>query len=145
MRFSPTEGYWYWVVVTLLFGLCAMLIGFVQTRQGRHAFREIWIEQSLHWFGTALALAGSLLLLQFEALNDHSAGLVILLILSLATYIDGLRIGWRFALVGNFLGLAAVSIAYTDQFLPLLFSIALVTIAITVYWQKRSAAARRTP
>lgn len=142
MRFSPTEGYWYWVVISLVFGLCAMLVGFVQTRQGRHAVRDIWIEQSLLWFGTVLALLGSLLLLLLGALNDQSAGLVIFLILSLATYIDGLRIGWRFALVGNFLGLAAVSIAYTEQFMLVLFSIAAVTITIIVYWQKRIAPAK---
>ncbi len=47
MRFSPTEGYWYWVVITLVFGLCAILIGVVQTRQGRHGVRDVWVEQSL--------------------------------------------------------------------------------------------------
>ena len=143
MRFSPTEGYWYWVVITLVFGLCAMLIGFVQIRQGRHVVRDIWVEQSLLWFGVVLALCGTLLLLKFGRLDDQNAGLVILLILSLATYIDGLRIGWRFALVGNFLGLAAVSIAFTKNFVPLLFSVAAVTIAITVYWQKRMTARRK--
>jgi hypothetical protein len=143
MRFSPTEGYWYWVVITLVFGLCAMLIGFVQTRQGRHAVRDIWVEQSLLWLGVVLALGGVLLLLQFERLTDQNTGLMILLILSLATYIDGLRIGWRFALVGNFLGLAAVSIAYTENFVVVLFSIAAVTIAITVFWQRRIAASQK--
>ncbi|MCI0654154.1 MAG: hypothetical protein L0Y39_06725 [Methylococcaceae bacterium] len=145
MRFSPTEGYWYWVVITLVFGLCAMLIGFVQTRQGRHVVRDIWVEQSLLWFGVVLSLCGSLLLLQFEQLTDQNTGLVILLILSLAIYIDGLRIGWRFALVGNFLGLAAVSIAYTEKFISLLFSIAAITIAITVVWQRRIAARQKKP
>lgn len=140
MRFSPTEGYWYWVVVTLVFGLCAMLIGFVQTRRGHHGVRDIWVEQSLLWFGVVLALCGALLLLQFERLSDQNTGHVILLILSLATYIDGLRIGWRFALVGNFLGLASVLIASTEHFVAILFSIAAATIAITVYWQRRVAA-----
>ncbi|MGR9108063.1 MAG: hypothetical protein ACU843_14140 [Gammaproteobacteria bacterium] len=143
MRFSPTEGYWYWVVVTLVFGLCAMLIGFVQTRQGRHVVRDIWMEQSFLWFGVVLALAGALLLLQFGRLSDQNTDLVILLILSLATYIDGLRIGWRFALVGNFLGLAAVLIAFTENFLPLLFSIAALTIGVTVYWQRRVSASQK--
>lgn len=143
MRFSPNEGYWVWVVITLVFGLCALLIGFVQTRQGRHGIRGLWVEQSLLWFGVGLALCGSLLLLQFESLDDQNTGLVILLILSLATYIDGLRIGWRFALVGNFLGLAAVSIAYTENYIPILFSIAIVTVAIIVYWQRRVAASQQ--
>ncbi|MGH8546998.1 MAG: hypothetical protein ACRERU_00020 [Methylococcales bacterium] len=103
------------------------------------------MEQSLLWLGVALALGGALLLLQFERLTDQNAGLVILLILSLARYIDGLRIGWRFALVGNFLGLAAVSIAYTENFITLLFSIAAVTIAITVYSQRGIAAGQKNP
>lgn len=137
MQFSPTEGYWYWVVITLIFGLLAMLIGFVQTKRGEHAVREIWLEQSMLWFGVVLALFGVLLLLQFGSLSDGNAGLVILLILSLATYIDGFKIGWRFSLVGNFLGLTAVSIAYFENFVAVLLSIAAVTIAITVYWQRR--------
>lgn len=143
MRFSPTEGYWYWVVITLVFGVCAMLIGFVQTRQGRHVIRDIWVEQSLLWFGVVLALCGSLLLLNFDRLDDQNTGLVILLILSLATYIDGIRIGWRFSLVGNFLGLSAVSIAFTENFVVLLFSIAAVTIAATILWQRQIAARQR--
>lgn len=34
------------------------------------------------------------------------------MLLILACYIDGIRIGWRFNLFGNFLGLTAVLIAY---------------------------------
>lgn len=139
MRFSPTEGYWYWLVITLIFGLLAMLIGFVQARQGEHVVRDVLVEQSLLWFGVVLALCGILLLLQFGTLNDENTGLVILLILSLATYIDGLRIGWRFSLVGNFLGLTAVSIAYLEHFVVVLFSLAAVTIVVTVFWQRRVA------
>lgn len=140
MDFSHSEGYWYWVTMIFIFGIAAMIISFVQAKRGKHVIRDIWMVQSLHWFGVILALFGTLILLYTETLNDESTSLVMLLLLSLATYIDGLRIGWRFALVGNFLGLTAVSIAYFEHFMWILFGLAAMTIGLTVYWQKLQVA-----
>lgn len=135
MEYSPTEGYWYWIVVSLIFGLLALLIGYLHGKSDQET--SIWMEQSLLWFGVLLALCGTLLLVNAGSLTDTNAGLVILLILSLATYIDGTRIGWRFSLVGNFLGLTAVVIAYYENFMWILYSLAAVSIAVVVYWKKR--------
>ena len=136
MKFSPTEGYWYWVIMIFVFGMGAMIISYVQSKQGKHVIRDIWIDQSLHWFGVILALLGTLILLYSRALDEENTGLVILLLLSLATYIDGLRISWRLSLVGNFLGLTAVSIAFFENFLLILLGLAAMTIGLTVYWEK---------
>ncbi len=77
--------------------------------------------------------------LYVDALDNKNTGLVMLLILSLATYIDGLRIGWRFSLVGNFLGLTAVSIAYLENFMWMLFGLAAITIGLTIFWDRHSS------
>lgn len=136
MNFSPSEGYWYWVLMTPVFGVAAMIISFLQTKRGHHATRQILVEQSLLWFGVLLGLCGTLSILHAGVLDDGNTGLVLLLILSLATYIDGLRIGWRFALVGNFLGLTAVLIAFLENFMWLLYGFAAITIGLTIYLDK---------
>lgn len=140
MNFSPTDGYFYWIAMILVFGLAALATSFLQAKEGVHVIRNIWIEQSLHWFGALLATGGTLILLKLEIVNDHGAGLVVLLILSLAVYLDGIRIGWRFGLIGNFLGLTAIVIPSTPHFMWVLFAIALVTISLTVYLDKRRTA-----
>lgn len=142
MNFSPADGYWYWAAMIFVFGFAAMAISLMQAERRKHTYSEIWLEQSLHWVGVILCLCGTLLLLYRGVLDDQSTGLVMLLVLSLATYLDGIRIGWRFSLVGNFLGLTAVVIAYTENFMWLLFGLAAISIGIVIYWERRQEAWR---
>ncbi len=133
---ADIDGYLYWMVMIVVFAISAMLISFVQSKHKGSFFRKIIIEQSLHWFGAILALFGTLLLVHAESLTHDSAALVFLLILSLATYLDGIRIGWRFGLIGNYLGLAAVIMAYIDNSMWILYIIAIIII-ITVFFVDR--------
>lgn len=141
MDISPTGsyfyGYFYWIAMILIFGIAAMIISFVQAKRGKHIIQEIWQEQSLLWLGVLAALSGTLLLQEAGVLQANNTSLVILLLLSLACYIDGIRIGWRFSLVGNFLGLTAVSIAYLENFMWTLYVLAAITIGLTIYVDRR--------
>ena len=136
MDFSPKDGYVYWMFMIMIFGVAAMAISLVQAKRGKHMLQDIWIEQSLLWLGVLAALCGTLLLHESGNLVAQNTSLVMLLILSLACYIDGLRINWRFSLVGNFLGLTAVTIAYLDNFMWVLYLIAGLTIGLTIYFDR---------
>jgi len=57
--------------------------------------------------------------------------------LSLSTMLDGLRVGWRFSLVGLFLGVAAVVTVYTPHFLWVELGIAILIVAATIFWELR--------
>jgi hypothetical protein len=48
-----------------------------------------------------------------EHLIQANAGLVIMNILAQSTNLDGLRVGWRFSLVGIFPGVSAIIAAHT--------------------------------
>jgi len=133
------DGYLYWMIMTIVFAISAMLINAIQSRQKGISVKNILVEQSLHWFGTFLALGGVLLLVEAESLSHDNAALVYLLILSLSAFLDGIRIGWRFSLIGNYLGLAAVIMAFVDNPMWILYLIA-VLIIVAVYFidRKRS-------
>ena len=60
-----------------------------------------------------------------------------LLILSLATYLDGIRIGWRFGLIGNYLGLAAVVMAYADHSMWILYFTGVLIIAVVFFVDRK--------
>ena len=136
MDYSAAEGYPYWIIMVFIFALSAILISLAQAKQGNQDYSDILKEQLFHWGGTILALGGVLALAHLNAFDVKTEGYGILLILSLATYLDGLRISWRFALVGNFLGLTPVVIAYTEYFMWVLYAVALLMIGMVITWDK---------
>ncbi|MBL6986123.1 MAG: hypothetical protein ISR72_03585 [Methylobacter sp.] len=135
MDFSPSDGYGYWLIMMLLFGLFAMIIGWVQSKHRSSDFKLILREQSMHWGTSLLVVGGTFIIHQSDRFEEEDAGLVILLILSLSTMLDGLRVGWRFSLVGLFLGVAAVVTVYTPHFLWVELGIAILIVAATIFWE----------
>lgn len=133
--FSPADGYGYWIIMVLLFGLFAMIIGWQQSKHRSDDFKIILREQSIHWATSLLVVGGAFLILQSGRIAEEETGLIILLILSLSTILDGLRVGWRFSLVGLFLGVAAVVSVYTPHFLWVELAIAILIVAATVLWE----------
>ncbi len=134
--FSPNDGYTYWLIMVVVFGLFAILIAWLQSKKhDMFDFTAILKEQFMHWSASLLIVGGTFLLHKSGQLTEISASLVILLILSLATILDGIRIGWRFSLVGLFLGISAIVIAYSKNFMWLNAFIAIAIVASTILWE----------
>lgn len=135
--FSPEDGYGYWLIMVLVFGMLAVLISWLQAKKGDTDFGAIVKEQTLHWVTSLIVVGGAFLLQQSGRLDESSASLVVLLILSLATMLDGIRIGWQFSLVGFFLGACAIIVAYLEQFMLASALLAIAIIACTILWEVR--------
>ncbi len=139
--FSPQDAYLYWLVMIPIFGLGSMIAGWAQASLHGHvrgqSLGELLMLQLLHWGGVFFTVVGVFFLLHLQFLDGKAAALVILLILALATFLDGIRIGWRFSLAGVFLGMTAMLTAYLEQFLPLVVLLAVALILFTIYWGKR--------
>lgn len=133
--FSPHDGYGYWLMMVLVFGLLAVLISWLQAKKADTDFGAIVKEQTLHWATSLIVVGGAFLLQQSGRLDESSASLVVLLILSLATMLDGIRIGWQFSLVGFFLGACAIIVAYLEQFMLAASLLAVAITACTIFWE----------
>lgn len=133
--YSPHDGFGYWIIMVFVFGLSAIFIAWLQSKHMEGEFKEIVKDQCLHWTTSLLVVGGSFLLQKSGQLSAQSAGLVILLLLSLATMLDGLRIGWRFSLVGLFLGTSSVIGAFYEMFFWIDISIAVVIVIATFLWE----------
>ncbi len=131
--YSPADGYGYWIMMVFVFALFAIIIGWLQSKHRTDDFKSILLEQSIHWTTSLLVVAGAFLVQKAEGNSD--TGLVTLLILSLATVLDGLRVGWRFSLVGVFLGASAVIAAYTKHFFWIELLIAIFIVMATILWE----------
>ncbi len=131
--YSPLDGYTYWLIIVLIFAVLAIFIAWLQDKQHNlDNFADILKEQAMHWGASLLTIGGVFLLQKAELLTEINGTPVILLILSLATILDGIRIGWRFSLVGFFLGISAIVIAYSEYFLLVTSLIALLIVGFTI-------------
>ncbi|NOT12084.1 MAG: hypothetical protein HOP23_09685 [Methylococcaceae bacterium] len=133
--YSPADGYGYWLIMVVVFAVFAIIIGWLQSKHRPEDIKLILREQSIHWATSLLAVGGIFLIHQPGRIAEDDAGLIILLILSLATMLDGLRVGWRFSLVGFFLWASAIIAAYTRHYLWIELLIAIMIVIGTVLWE----------
>lgn len=133
--FSPEDGYGYWLIMVLIFGVLAVLVSWLQSKKADTDFGAIVKEQTLHWTTSLIVVGGAFLLQKSGRLDESSASLVILLLLSLATMLDGIRVGWQLSLVGFFLGACAIIIAYVEQFILASALLAIAIITCTILWE----------
>ena len=133
--YSPVDGYGYWLMMVLVFAFFSILIGWLQSKHRVDDFKIVLREQSFHWASSFLVVGGIFLIHQLGRISESDAGLVILLILSLSTILDGLRVGWRFSLVGLFLWVSAIIAAYTQHFLWIELLIAIFIVVATILWE----------
>ncbi len=141
--FSPQDAFMYWMAMIFVFGFAAMIAGWHNAR--RHfdpngegnEVKELFKMQSLHWLGSLVAVLCLFSFVEAGHMTQEATGLMVLLILALTTFLDGIRIGWRFSLTGMYLAAAVVGANLLESFMPWMFGLAVLIIAITVYREKR--------
>jgi hypothetical protein len=135
--YAPSDGFGYWVMMVFIFAFFSIIMGWLQAQQHNEDFGPILRDQALHWLFSLLVVGGASIVLKPE----NNSGLIILLILSLAVVLDGMRVGWRFSVVGIFLGISAVIPTYTQHFfwveLVIVAAIVILTI-IRSFWVRRN-------
>ncbi len=132
--FPPHDAYGYWLFMVLVFGMLSTLASWLHTKTSEYDFGDIVKAQSLHWLHALPVLSATSLLNESGQLSDSSASLVFLLILALASMLNGIRIG---CLLCFFLAICALIVAYSENFMSI--SIALGVLVITCaflrdYW-----------
>lgn len=133
--FSPAEGYWYWIAMIFVFAVSAVVIGWFQSKRKERNFKKLLLEQFFHWGSCMLVVGAMFTLLHSQHLGTNNTGLIILLLLSLATFLDGQRVGWRFSVVGLFLGVSAIIASHFEQFMWIEILLAIFLVAITIMWE----------
>lgn len=130
--YAPSDGFGYWVMMVFVFAFFSIILGWLQSqsRPFGEDFVTVLREQALHWLFSLLVVGGASIVLKPE----NNSGLIILLILSLAVVLDGLRVGWRFSVVGIFLGISAVIPTYTQHFFWVELVIVATLITLTIVW-----------
>jgi hypothetical protein len=80
-------------------------------------------------------------LLEAGSINVDTTGLLVLLMLTFATFVDGMLVSWKLYVVSALLLLTLLMAAYVGQFLWIILLAAVVLIALVlifVVWKIRS-------
>ncbi len=130
----------YWFAMTLLFTVIAIAPGYYRFKQHRDNL-EAFSRRLLHWGGGLCAVVIVYAYHSSGRIFHEEAGLIVLLILALTTYMDGVQTGRRCIFTGLFLGLITVCIAYFDSYIRQLALLAMAAIAVSYYWDADAAGA----
>ena len=132
--FYPKDVYLYWLGLMAVFAISATVISWLRCKQKQLGFKRIIAEQSLHWGGVALVAGALFSSLYIGRINAENTGIVLLLVLALAVLLDSLRVGWRFSVIGLFLGCSAAISIHIDKFLWMEFLLAFVIVVCVALW-----------
>ena len=133
--FSPADAHRYWLFMIFVCAAVALLGTVVKSRgQGGKQHVSRFAVQVLHWSACFAAVLITYALIHNGRLNNADAGLVMLLLLSLAVFLDGAHVGRHFYLLGTLLGLMTLAMAYVEEFIWIILIISVFMTFVAIYW-----------
>jgi len=128
-----TDGVWlYWRIVAPIYGaLCIGLSLYLRRENLSYSVSTIWHE-IVHWIGALLAIFLVSLLVP-EFISRFQAGLEVLILLGLATFLAGIYTEPTFFVIGITMGLLVLGMSYLGYFLLPLIAIPIIII----FWLSR--------
>ncbi|PKM12599.1 MAG: hypothetical protein CVV13_04610 [Gammaproteobacteria bacterium HGW-Gammaproteobacteria-3] len=129
-------AHWYWVgMVPVFFGACLYLEWQTIKHSGVPLSEILWV-QIQHWLGVAVAFYLTFVLREIGSLNNQTTGLDLLLVLALGTYLAGIATGWLFRLLGIFLGICLILVAYMEHYVAVLIASGVAMLVLYHYLEK---------
>ncbi len=138
-EFRPLMSYRYWGAMTLILAVSGIVIGWARHQKLGRSAKEILLTQVVHWCATFAAVAGIYVLLGSGRLNYENTGLVVLLTLALATFLDGYRVSWSFGALGVMMFITSLLGAYIEQYIWVVLIMIICTAVVIVILEKASA------
>ncbi len=125
---SPASSYRYWLVIMGLFALAGMVLAGLRSHQKGLSVSHVALDQLVHWGATFGAVLAVFIMLGAGRLTYEATGLMILLLLGLAMFLDGYyRAGWRFSLLGILIVILALAAAWLSAYIwPILIAGAVI-------------------
>ncbi len=133
---SPADAHKYWLAMNLVFAVGAIATGWQRaSEQGLKT--KLIMSQLFHWCSTLIAVAVVYAFFHSGQIQNETVSLMILLVLALSAFLDGIHVGWHFSVIGVLLAISAVIISYIDEYIWIIAFIAIIFVAISYYWNKR--------
>lgn len=127
---SEQISHWYWLaMVPIFFAACLYLEWQTSAKSGVPA-KTIVLKQIQHWLGLLAGISITFYLREIGSFDNQTTGLILLLLLSLTTFLAGVTVGWLFRLLGIFLALCLVLVVYMEHYLSLIVGISVLMLIL---------------
>ncbi len=137
---SATSTHIYWSGLVVAFALVTLAIDRLHPRKGS-SLAKVAMPILLHWLGVLLAIELVYFFVGSGRIANADTGLTNAMILALGTYLAGVHSNWRLMVVGLAIGIAAAGAAFMEEYLWVMFGLAVLVIVIFVLSSRRSGAA----
>jgi hypothetical protein len=129
--FIPRWSLTYWSIMLPIFALICLWLSWVDDHDKRK-FEGITLwHEFLHWAATLAAVYITAMFVRTGLVSNIIAGLFVLMLLALSTFIAGVYIDTTFMLIGVLLGVFALVAAFFIKYL-FIITIPLIVIAVIV-------------
>lgn len=132
-------SHWYWLAMVPVFFSACLYLEWQASIESGVASRTIIIKQVQHWLGLLGAVYLAFFLRQIGSLDNQTTGLILLLLLALTTFLAGVNMGWMFRLLGIFLGLCLILVAYMEHYIGFVIAISGMMLFLYRYLSKAAA------
>lgn len=136
------SAHYYWAGLMVLMALATTGWGMWRSKHlGVMKSGRLLLEQTILWGGGLVAVVVIYQLLDTEHISYETTGLLVLLVLTLVTFVDGLLVSWKLYVVSGVLLSALLTVLYAGQFLWLIVLAAVVLAGLVlafVFWRLRS-------
>jgi uncharacterized Tic20 family protein len=141
---SREDGGWeYWIFLILVYGSASVALAWRQAKQRAEPVWQMIRKQVLHWFGALITLKTLFLLERTDVISREAASDASVIILALVCYLAGVHFQWAFFLIGLFVGIMAITLAYAEQYTVWLILIPAAAGIIWLYVKLRATRSDR--
>ncbi len=125
---SVQTSHWYWTAMIPVFFAACLFLEWHNKHESGLEPKTIVIKQILHWLGLLAGFYLVFFLRDMGSLDNQTTGLILLLMLALGTFLAGVRMGWLFKLLGIFLGLCLVLVAYMENYFAVIIALSVAML-----------------
>lgn len=141
--FKPNVSLAYWNIMIPVFALLCLWLSWIDYHdKKRFTGITLWHE-FLHWVATLVTVYMVATFVHAGIVSNITAGLFVIMLLALSTFLAGIYIDSTFLLIGIALGIFAVVAVLFFKYLLIVIvpvCIAVILLLIYIYWGKRKAA-----
>jgi len=128
---------WYWQCLIPVFGLICIVTQWGHVTPTLKARSVLAMRQILHW-GVVLLILQLVFIASnqsfMDALDDRQASFLLMLTVTLSTFLAGIYFDWRLCVVAIFLGASAIFMVIVQNIAPALVLIGIVALIAYFMW-----------
>jgi cation transport ATPase len=140
-NYRVDSAYSYWSYMLIFLALMTTAWGSWRSKKlGLLQGGKLLYQQAILWGAALVAVAVIYRLLEAGRINVDTTGLLVLLMLTFATFVDGMLVSWKLYVVSALLLLTLLMAAYVAQFLWVILLAAVVLVGLVlifVVWKIR--------